>query len=211
MQLVPPTVAPPRQLLKVNVQGTLPFELKLTELQKKHYESELKKLKCVYPVVKPNCDEPRMYKQRNERKISPKPIVYPEDALRERFYADHPFELCRPQTLVGSPPQAEDYGRPLITRESCSGEDVIQLQLYLISEGMTIDEAYKAALTQFYAVRTVEEQKERRKRMKNRITALDANGLKKMYPVNYEAWIREEEALKKSVKLPRKIKLPSDF
>ncbi|KAJ1559253.1 hypothetical protein HK405_011387 [Cladochytrium tenue] len=34
--------------------------------------------------------------------VRPPPIVYPEDALRERFYSEHPFEMRRPRAVLES-------------------------------------------------------------------------------------------------------------
>jgi small subunit ribosomal protein S23 len=33
-------------------------------------------------------------------KLTPKPIVYLADRVRQRFYQDHPWETLRPRTLV---------------------------------------------------------------------------------------------------------------
>ncbi|KAI9029410.1 mitochondrial ribosomal protein S25 [Hyaloraphidium curvatum] len=99
----------------------------------------------------------------------PPRIEYPEDALRRRFYGEHPFELvARPATLV------EDEGllRQRATRTwdsvegaELNGEAVIKHALYLKSTGMEMKDAYTAAVKAYRLARAREEE-EQLERMK---------------------------------------------
>ncbi|OMH84957.1 37S ribosomal protein S25, mitochondrial [Zancudomyces culisetae] len=105
------------------------------------------------------------HKKLNRRpKVRPPKIVYPEDRLRERFYKDHPFELNQPISLVE---------RNIATKQKyesisdyspfgISGESVIRRQLFLMhgadgSEGLTEDQAYTIACSEFYQARAEKE------------------------------------------------------
>ncbi|KAF7516575.1 hypothetical protein G7054_g14113 [Neopestalotiopsis clavispora] len=100
------------------------------------------------------------------RLFQPQQLVYEEDALRRRFYKDHPWELARPRMIIemdGKDAQRIDWstglrqpGIPL------SGESVVQRQLWRMhSFGMTTDEAYDVTRKEFYRLRH-EEDVERR-------------------------------------------------
>jgi small subunit ribosomal protein S23 len=94
-----------------------------------------------------------------KRLYTPKPIRYEEDSLRKRFFADHPWELARPRTLVetnGDQHAHADWStgikQPGIP---VSGESVVQRQLWLLQNvaDITVPEAYDIARKEFYVVR----------------------------------------------------------
>ncbi|KAI9298627.1 hypothetical protein K502DRAFT_327238 [Neoconidiobolus thromboides FSU 785] len=97
--------------------------------------------------------------------VSPIPpkIVYPEDELRKEFFKDHPFELVRPVSLVekdGTP--GESWAKLLSEDKSkkVSSEDVIKFQLYLMTQGITKNEAYEIATRELTKHRIAEEYEE---------------------------------------------------
>ncbi|KAI9217248.1 mitochondrial ribosomal protein S25-domain-containing protein [Blastocladiella britannica] len=216
MRQAPPSTPLPRSVVFTNVSGSQPFEERLGRAAAAHYEQQMRSL------FKPASTSRRsnaLKHQKKYRKLTPQAIVYPEDKLRMRFYRDHPFELVRAQTLVeesGTVAPA-DYSTPLADRASVSGEDVIQHQMYLISEGMTVDEAYDHVLLAFHSVRMREEAAAREATAakaaeagKNSQSAPPGEGmpsvrtsardlLAEKYPVNFAAWQAEDEALFKNV------------
>ncbi|KAG0056925.1 mitochondrial ribosomal small subunit component [Gryganskiella cystojenkinii] len=96
----------------------------------------------------------------------PKTIVYPEDRLRRKFYEDHPFELRRPRCLIETNGDGTRRSWETLLQKGKSiaditGEDVIQHQLYLMSQGKTEREAYHIATNEFYLLRAQEESEAR--------------------------------------------------
>ncbi|KAF8980928.1 mitochondrial ribosomal small subunit component [Entomortierella lignicola] len=132
---------------------------------------------------------------RSER---PKNIVYPEDKLRRRFYEDHPWELRRPRCLVESNGDGtrRDWSKLLQDGRSISdltGEDVIQYQLYLMTNGKSEREAYHIATNEFYLHRAQEETEARVAKAQAMAFGLHPrksfvlNGLKREEEALYEA------------------------
>lgn len=112
--------------------------------------------------------DPKTSKIRKASKLfQPQRLVYEEDALRRRFYQEHPWELARPRMIIemdGKDHQRIDWssglrqpGVPL------SGECVVQRQLWRMHNvpGMTTDQAYDITRKEFYRLRH-EEDVERR-------------------------------------------------
>jgi small subunit ribosomal protein S23 len=103
----------------------------------------------------------------------PLPLEYSEDALRQNFYTDHPWELARPRVILETvgPTASQTHtaytsiqppGVPL------SGENVIQRQLHLLhTTDLTLNESYDVARKEFYALR-------RREATRRRIGAEEA-------------------------------------
>ncbi|KAL1918397.1 mitochondrial 37S ribosomal protein mS23 [Calcarisporiella thermophila] len=96
------------------------------------------------------------------RKPRPQPIIYPEDRLRHRFFRDHPFELHRPRVLIeGEGTNRNDWSSllaPGMHPSEITGECVIQYQLHLMRhKGLTEQQAYAQACSEFYAIRAMEE------------------------------------------------------
>lgn len=94
---------------------------------------------------------------------SPTKMRFEEDTLRERFFADHPWELARPRTLVettGVQHAHADWSTGIKQRGiPVSGESVVQRQLWLLhnTPNITVPEAYDVARKEFYAVRRREQ------------------------------------------------------
>jgi hypothetical protein len=66
----------------------------------------------------------------------PHDIVYPEDALRDRFFSDHPPEKLRPMTMQG---------------DLAVSERVVQRVVELMErQGVGQEDAYKSACREFY-------------------------------------------------------------
>lgn len=90
---------------------------------------------------------------------SPTTMRYEEDNLRKRFFADHPWELARPRTLVetdGNQHARADWSTGIKQRGiPVSGESVVQRQLWLLHNvpDLTVPEAYDVARKEFYTVR----------------------------------------------------------
>ncbi|KAK6077967.1 37S ribosomal protein S25, mitochondrial [Seiridium cupressi] len=101
------------------------------------------------------------------RLFQPQQLVYEEDALRQRFYKDHPWELARPRMIIemdGKDALRCDWSKGL--RQPgipLSGECVVQRQLWRMhnTPGMSTDEAYDLTRKEFYRLRQ-EEDVERR-------------------------------------------------
>ncbi|KAK7755777.1 mitochondrial ribosomal small subunit component [Diatrype stigma] len=103
--------------------------------------------------------------RRASRMFQPQQLVYEEDALRQQFYREHPWELARPRMIIetdGKDSQRYDWSKGLRQPGMpLCGECVVQRQLYFMSNGLGRDEAYDKARKEFYALRQ-EEQIERR-------------------------------------------------
>lgn len=94
--------------------------------------------------------------------FKPQKIVHEEDALRQAFYKDHPWELARPRIILevdGKDSQRCDWSKGL--RQPglpLSGECVVQRQLWLMTNvQMSRDHAYDVARRELYALRQEEE------------------------------------------------------
>lgn len=92
----------------------------------------------------------------------PQQLVFPEDALRRRFFKDHPWELARPRLIIendGTDSRSFDWSKGL--RQPglpLCGECVVQRQLWLMeNKGMPTDEAYDKARKEFYYLRQKDE------------------------------------------------------
>ncbi|KAF9996630.1 mitochondrial ribosomal small subunit component [Entomortierella chlamydospora] len=125
----------------------------------------------------------------------PKVIVYPEDRLRRRFYEDHPWELRRPRCLVETNGDGTNRDWSKLLQEGRSiadltGEDVIQYQLYLMTNGKSEREAYHIATQEFYLHRAQEETEARVAKAQAM-----AFGLKPRRSFVLNGLKREEEAL----------------
>lgn len=109
--------------------------------------------------------KPKSYKP--SRLFSPIQIRYEEDALRKRFFSDHPWELARPRIVLetsGDQYRLADWSRGLIQPGiPLSGESVIQRQLWLLENvpDMEEDHAYDIARKEFYTLRRQEETRRR--------------------------------------------------
>ncbi|CAI4217190.1 unnamed protein product [Parascedosporium putredinis] len=101
-------------------------------------------------------------KQKRPRNVyRPQRIVFPEDALRQAFYKDHPWELARPRMILeldGKDSRLLDWSKGVRQPGmALSGECVVQRQLWLMENGLPKDEAYDKARKEFYALRHEEE------------------------------------------------------
>ncbi len=88
-------------------------------------------------------------------KLTPKPIVYDEDKIRQQFFRDHPWEAYRPKTLVemseqvgnetrihGDPKRLRSYGR------NPSVEDFVACTLAAHRQGgLSLSQAYHNTLS----------------------------------------------------------------
>lgn len=106
---------------------------------------------------------PRPRKAKPSRQFAPLAIRYEEDELRQRFFADHPWELARPRIVVettGDQHAQSDYTRGLKQPGvPVSGESVVQRQLALLQSvpDITVAQAYDVARREFYQVRRRED------------------------------------------------------
>ncbi|OZJ04374.1 hypothetical protein BZG36_03199 [Bifiguratus adelaidae] len=126
---------------------------------------------------------------------TPKPIVYPEDHLRRKFYKDHPFELHRPVSLIETDDAVNrtDFSALLLPGmhpSEVTGETVIRYQLFLMSQhNMPERKAYVKACNEFYEIRAKQEQEERAAR--EEATRLFGQAMNK--PATARALKREEQ------------------
>ncbi|EEB09195.2 ribosomal protein subunit Rsm25 [Schizosaccharomyces japonicus yFS275] len=92
-------------------------------------------------------------------------LRWPEDALRKRFYQEHPWELARPRILSENDGQDFvycDWSRMDQPRKGLDGESVVQRTLWLMEhKTMTQEDAYNKALQEFYNLRANEEIEQR--------------------------------------------------
>ena len=109
----------------------------------------------------------------NRRLFSPEKLRYEEDALRKRFFQDHPWELARPRMVLETDGQRHkdiDWSTGIMQPGTpLSGESVVQRQLWLLEKmpDITLAQAYDIARKEFYALR-------RREETRNRIAAEEA-------------------------------------
>jgi len=99
--------------------------------------------------------------------FSPVQLKYEEDALRHRFFSDHPWELARPRVVLetsGDQYRHADWSTGLIQPGvPLSGESVVQRQLWLLHNvpDITVAQAYDMARKEFYLLRRQEETRRR--------------------------------------------------
>ncbi|ODV89726.1 hypothetical protein CANCADRAFT_4350 [Tortispora caseinolytica NRRL Y-17796] len=109
----------------------------------------------------------RLTTSMKKRKVSgkaltaPPKLVYPEDALRERFYREHPWELARPRYLAetdGNDHRLADWSKLRQRAFALTGESVVQRTMWLNEkQQMSFDDAYNQARTEFYRARMEDE------------------------------------------------------
>ncbi|KAI8620797.1 mitochondrial ribosomal protein S25-domain-containing protein [Chytriomyces sp. MP71] len=90
-------------------------------------------------------------------------IAYPEDSLRTRFYAAHPFELLKPRNLVESviEKEAEAAADQALVPPLVNAESVIQRTLhYMHHDNLAESVAYDRALSEFYEFRRDQEKEQ---------------------------------------------------
>ncbi|KAI9141930.1 mitochondrial ribosomal protein S25-domain-containing protein [Paraphysoderma sedebokerense] len=217
MQKIPPPRPLPRAPVTLASDSALPFERPTMSPKnplQSHYLSTLKQLLPSPPKqTKSNAQ-----KHLRPKKSRPPTIMYPEDSLRKRFYNDHPFELTRPTSLVelDNPRNALDWTKVFREGQEVTGEHVVQYQLYLISQGDSVDAAYRKACTEFYNARMRQEEQERQHKLQNiqklKSQAVPSNErlemsgstiqeLKLTKPCNYQGWVEEEVVLRKNEEL----------
>ncbi|KIX10313.1 uncharacterized protein Z518_01395 [Rhinocladiella mackenziei CBS 650.93] len=101
------------------------------------------------------------------RLFSPTHLKYEEDALRRRFYSDHPWELARPRVVLetsGDQHKDADWSKGLIQPGiPLSGESVVQRQLWLLENvpDITVPQSYDIARKEFYTLRRQQETRDR--------------------------------------------------
>ncbi|KAI1506188.1 mitochondrial ribosomal protein [Biscogniauxia marginata] len=99
--------------------------------------------------------------------FQPQQLVYEEDALRNVFYRDHPWELARPRMIIemdGKDALRYDWSKGL--RQPglpLCGECVVQRQLWMMHnfDNLTQEQAYDIVRREFYALRQEEEVQQR--------------------------------------------------
>lgn len=98
-------------------------------------------------------------------KLTPKPIVYDEDKIRQQFFRDHPWEAYRPTTLVemadtvgsesrvhGDPKRLRSYGR------NPSVEDFVACTLAAHRQGgLSLSQAYHNTLSSYHGLKAEHE------------------------------------------------------
>ncbi|KAI5289460.1 mitochondrial ribosomal small subunit component [Ascosphaera aggregata] len=100
--------------------------------------------------------------KKGRHSVKPRKIVYEEDALRRRFYEDHPWELARPRVILetwANDYKQHDWSKLLQSGKRLDGESVIQRQLWLLNNvpNMSVGRAYGIARNEFYSARLKEE------------------------------------------------------
>ncbi|KAI0395000.1 mitochondrial ribosomal protein [Xylariaceae sp. FL0594] len=101
--------------------------------------------------------------RRPSRMFQPQKLVYEEDALRQKFYRDHPWELARPRMILemdGKDALRYNWSKGLRQPGMpLCGESVVQRQLWMMHnlEGMTEAKAYDIVRHEFYRLRQLEE------------------------------------------------------
>ena len=93
---------------------------------------------------------------KKQRIFQPNRIQYVEDAIRSKFYKEHPWELARPRLVLentGNDASQNDWSK-LQQKGKLSGESVVQRSLWLMNnKALSKQEAYKLACAEFYALR----------------------------------------------------------
>ncbi|GAA5982256.1 hypothetical protein JCM11641_006241 [Rhodosporidiobolus odoratus] len=105
---------------------------------------------------------PRAANTRNPRPWS---IVFPEDDIRRRFFADHPFEAYRPVSLVDGEkvtevegPQGQEWTELSQRTTVPTAEDYIAFILNLVqSHSLPLSKAYPHGISQFRTLRSEHE------------------------------------------------------
>ncbi|GAA5837322.1 hypothetical protein JCM9279_005653 [Rhodotorula babjevae] len=104
----------------------------------------------------------------NTRHPRPWRIVFPEDAVRQRFFADHPFEAHRPRSLVeretvaadepANGPQGQDWTELRQRTLNPSADDCIAYITHLTTlHALPLHAAYPHGLAQFRTLRAEHE------------------------------------------------------
>jgi hypothetical protein len=130
-------------------------------------KSNLLKIAPMAPMGLRSCVSEEVGQFIGPTKLVTKPpnIVYFEDTIRSTFYRDHPYELNRPRLVYGvdfNVKWSSIRGDPQV---ALNGECVVQRTVYLHKEsGMPLENAYEAALHEFYEERRKEEERERQLR-----------------------------------------------
>ncbi|KAI5778236.1 mitochondrial ribosomal protein S25 [Geopyxis carbonaria] len=113
------------------------------------------------PVQHSTPKKPRKAGRKPAGLFKPQRIEYPEDALRARFFKDHPWELARPRVLVendGKDGARQDWSRIVQLGKGVDGESVVQRQRWLMrNQQMSATEAYDVARKEFYDYRMRED------------------------------------------------------
>ena len=110
------------------------------------------------PHHSPTSTRTRSHTNRNPVNIRyPQRIFYREDALRKKFYRDHPWELARPRSIVedtGDDHRFYDWSKLVQEGKPTDGESVVQYQLWLMNcQHLPERTAYQMATQKFYSVR----------------------------------------------------------
>lgn len=135
--------------------------------------------------------KPRSY--RPSKMFMPMPVRYEEDALRARFFADHPWELARPRVVLetdGDQHRDADWSTGLLQPGiPLSGESVVQRQLYFLHAipNITVAEAYDKARREFYVLRRQED-------LRRRIAAEEAEATGAIFSPNALVWGMQNES-----------------
>lgn len=103
-------------------------------------------------------------KKLNPKNARPERIVFPEDPIRERFYADHPFEAYRPIDLVESDSvrsqgiEGQEWTELRQKTLNPSPEDCISfIQNLVASHSVPLASAYPLGITQYRTLRAEHE------------------------------------------------------
>ncbi|KAJ1952164.1 mitochondrial ribosomal small subunit component, partial [Dipsacomyces acuminosporus] len=155
MRSAPPSVSTVRDPTIFSTKGKLAFER--NEASAAAEQGPGGKIERKLPV---GCVSIR-HKKSSLRTRSPKPpkITFPEDGMRREFYKKHPFEALRPRIVME--PNGEtvkDWSKITQGSGQVSGEQVVRYQYYLMqAEGLSVEEAYAKATSEFYKLRAREE------------------------------------------------------
>ncbi|GAA5827176.1 hypothetical protein JCM11251_001154 [Rhodosporidiobolus azoricus] len=101
----------------------------------------------------------------NTRRPKPLPIVFAEDAIRKRFFADHPFEAYRPVSLVegekvreSDGPQGKEWTELSQRSVVPTAEDCISyIHNLTTSHSLPLTQAYPHGIAQFRTLRAEHE------------------------------------------------------
>ncbi|KAI9506708.1 mitochondrial ribosomal small subunit component [Coemansia spiralis] len=133
------------------------------------------------------------------RNARPPKIVFPEDELRKDFYENHPFEKYRPRIMMETDGKNNsDWSQISHGTNHVTGENVIRYQYYLMqTAGMSKQEAYAQATSEFYKIRAREEMEAKIAKQEARFYG--ARSLEK--PFSAHQLILEERHIRKGSKV----------
>ncbi|KAJ1662590.1 mitochondrial ribosomal small subunit component [Coemansia sp. RSA 1813] len=163
MRSVPPSDSLTRTPSHLSTSGKLDFE-------GKHAASENRQSAGISSRVKIERQLPQgcvtnrhtksFLRTRNARPLK---IVFPEDELRREFYNNHPFEKFRPRIVMETDGKNnQDWSQLSKSTSHVVGESVVRYQYYLMqTKGMSKQDAYALATSEFYKVRAREEMETR--------------------------------------------------